>query len=323
MSFWPGICRLPWFITVTLVLILVLGAGAPLTSPLPVPRPSSSPSSSPNEIPSEIPPSLPATHPSTRAQEAGLGVVLTNLFRPVPRQNGIGANAGLSDGAQIADAVAQAAATPDFDPSLAIARSPRPTLRPGGFSSALSTQPPAANSGPRRGSVCGDRQIRGVEIAAITGRVPGCGQRDPVRISSVSGVRLTQEAIMNCNTATALNAWVREGVIPAVGRRGRGLEALKVVAHYACRTRNNQAGARISEHGKGHAIDISGIILKNGDEISVLNDWGNGRDGRILRAMHASACGPFGTVLGPEANRFHLDHFHVDTAEYRAGAYCR
>jgi len=30
-----------------------------------------------------------------------------------------------------------------------------------------------------------------------------------------------------------------------------------------------------------------------------------------------------GTVLGPEANRFHRDHFHFDTAEYRSGPYCR
>jgi hypothetical protein len=39
--------------------------------------------------------------------------------------------------------------------------------------------------------------------------------------------------------------------------------------------------------------------------------------------MHKAACGPFGTVLGPNSNRFHQDHFHFDTARYRSGSYCR
>jgi hypothetical protein len=28
-------------------------------------------------------------------------------------------------------------------------------------------------------------------------------------------------------------------------------------------------------------------------------------------------------VLGPNANSFHRDHFHFDTARYRSGSYCR
>ena len=35
----------------------------------------------------------------------------------------------------------------------------------------------------------------------------------------------------------------------------------------------------------------------------------------FLRAMHASACRRFGTVLGPEANEAHRNHFHFDLAE--------
>jgi hypothetical protein len=42
-----------------------------------------------------------------------------------------------------------------------------------------------------------------------------------------------------------------------------------------------------------------------------------------MRRMHRGACGPFGTVLGPEADRYHQDHFHFDTARYRSGSYCR
>jgi hypothetical protein len=36
---------------------------------------------------------------------------------------------------------------------------------------------------------------------------------------------------------------------------------------------------------------------------------------RFLHAAHRSACKIFGTVLGPEANKAHKNHFHVDMAE--------
>ncbi|HJZ32892.1 MAG TPA: extensin family protein [Hyphomicrobiaceae bacterium] len=42
----------------------------------------------------------------------------------------------------------------------------------------------------------------------------------------------------------------------------------------------------------------------------------------FLRAVHAAACNEFGTVLGPEANRTHKNHFHVDMAERPHGAIC-
>jgi hypothetical protein len=35
----------------------------------------------------------------------------------------------------------------------------------------------------------------------------------------------------------------------------------------------------------------------------------------FLRASHRSACTLFNTVLGPEANNAHQNHFHVDMAE--------
>ena len=39
------------------------------------------------------------------------------------------------------------------------------------------------------------------------------------------------------------------------------------------------------------------------------------RQDRFLRAAHRSACKVFNTVLGPEANNAHLNHFHLDMAE--------
>ena len=109
-------------------------------------------------------------------------------------------------------------------------------------------------TGPRRGSVCGDRGIRGQAIARIRGRISACGIANPVKVTEVDGVKLSTPATIDCTTAKALKQWVHNGAKPAVGRMGGGIKSLRVVAHYACRTRNNQAGAKISEHGKGRAI---------------------------------------------------------------------
>jgi hypothetical protein len=168
----------------------------------------------------------------------------------------------------------------------------------------------------RKGAVCGDLDIQGEEAGPVPGRISGCGIDGAVRVTSVSGVRLSQPALINCPTAKALNNWVRKGVQPAFRKR---VVELRVAAHYACRPRNNQSGAKISEHGRGKAIDISGFVLKNGEIVTVLNDWGS----RPLKKAHRAACGPFGTVLGPNSDRFHRDHFHLDTARHRGGPYCR
>lgn len=176
---------------------------------------------------------------------------------------------------------------------------------------------------PVGGGLCGDPMLVGENAGAVPGRISGCGIEDAVRVRQVGDITLSQPALMNCTTARALRTWVEDGAVPAVGREGGGIASLRVAAHYACRTRNHQAGARISEHGKGNAIDISGITLKNGRTITLLDGWNARGDRRILRDMHEAACGPFGTVLGPESDRFHKDHFHFDTASYRSGPYCR
>ena len=43
----------------------------------------------------------------------------------------------------------------------------------------------------------------------------------------------------------------------------------------------------------------------------------------FLHRLHKGACGVFGTVLGPEANEAHRDHFHFDLATRRRSAFCQ
>ncbi|WP_136636712.1 extensin family protein [Pseudooceanicola onchidii] len=195
-------------------------------------------------------------------------------------------------------------------------------FRPKARDREIERQAEARAAARAKGAVCGNVAIQGVSIGPVPGRIGGCGIDQAVRVSSVSGVALSTHAVMDCTTAKALNTWVERGMKPAL-KAGGGVAQIRVAAHYACRPRNNQSGAKISEHGKGRAIDIAGFTLRNGAKVSVLSDWGGSSYSKALRRMHGAACGPFGTVLGPDANRFHRDHFHFDTARYRSGSYCR
>ena len=204
-----------------------------------------------------------------------------------------------------------------FSP-FALAQAMRPVLRPASIETAAEERRIARV----RGQVCGDPAILGTVLGRVDG--PGaCGIEAAVKVRSVAGVTLSPRATIDCRTASALKTWVERGVLPAVGSEGGGVSSLRVVGHYVCRTRNHQPGARLSEHAFGRAIDIAGVRLKNGHEITLLTGWNSPEDGARLRQMWRAACGPFGTVLGPNADAFHQDHFHFDTARYRNGSFCR
>lgn len=218
----------------------------------------------------------------------------------------------------VSDQVVQVAARPVDLPSLGPDVSLRPYMRP----KEVEEEAFFKRRKKRKGSVCGNIDIQGQAAGNIPGRIRGCGIKDAVRVTSVSGVRLSRASLMTCDTAQSLNKWVERTVIPTFRRRGPVVE-LKVAAHYSCRTRNNRPGAKISEHGKGRAIDISAFRMQDGEEITVLEGWKRGSSRKLLRRVWKGACGPFGTVLGPNADRYHQDHFHMDTAKHRSGRYCR
>ncbi|APG47786.1 extensin family protein [Phaeobacter porticola] len=174
----------------------------------------------------------------------------------------------------------------------------------------------------RKTSVCGDIDIQGSKVGTVPGRLNGCGAKNAVKVRSVSGITLSQRSVMTCETARALKKWVDRDVVKAFGRRDP-VVALRVAAHYSCRTRNNRPGAKISEHGRGKAIDISAFVLESGKVVTVLKGWTARATRKELRKIWKGACGPFGTVLGPLSDRYHLDHFHLDVARHRGGPYCR
>lgn len=217
----------------------------------------------------------------------------------------------------------------------ALKRSPIPRARPGNLTQKRTTQRIIARATipqkpkrrlrlfkSRKGSVCGVKTIKGTKIRRIRDR-GGCGIANPVKVTEVAGVALTRELTVNCTAAKQLDKWVARSAKPVIGRKGGGLASIQIIGGYSCRTRNSKRGTKLSEHAKGNAVDIAGFKLRDGTIYSVKRDWRRGRGRKTLRRLHKSACGPFGTVLGPNADRHHQDHFHLDVARHRGGTYCR
>jgi len=151
-----------------------------------------------------------------------------------------------------------------------------------------------------------------------------CGIDDPVRVTAVEGIALTPPVLVGCQTARRLADWLT-GVVQPAARADlqAGLAGVQVMGSYACRTRNNVAGGRRSEHARGRAVDIGGFRLTDGKAVTVARHWGRGPEGAFLRRVWHKACGAFTTVLGPEADRHHWNHLHLDTSPRHSAPYCR
>lgn len=155
--------------------------------------------------------------------------------------------------------------------------------------------------------------------SSLGGPAP-CGAVQPLYVNATAhgAVSLAPAATLQCPMVPATDHWVITAVMPAARRYfGTDLVELKVIASYSCRPRNGIAGGVLSEHGLANALDIAAFRLADGREVSVLSGWnGNVAERAFLRAVHKGACRTFTTVLGPDANRFHRDHFHLDLARH-------
>jgi hypothetical protein len=149
----------------------------------------------------------------------------------------------------------------------------------------------------------------------------GCGGADIVLLERVALADRTEVAIdppatLRCETAEAIESFVRTGLAPAVVPMGGALSALENFDSYECRGRNRIVGAPLSEHGKANALDIRALRLKDG---RVLHPTDDGVPHAFRLAMKNLACARFTTVLGPGSDGYHEDHIHVDLAERASG----
>jgi hypothetical protein len=151
---------------------------------------------------------------------------------------------------------------------------------------------------------------------------PGeCGAIDRVQLDAIkmpdgSRVAMNPAATLRCSMAESFVEWVRSDLGAAAKDLGSRLKAVVASGSYDCRPRNGIKGARISEHGRGNAMDVAGLKLANG----ALIDLTRASDSKTFRdRARASACSRFTTVLGPGADAHHEDHIHVDLAARSRG----
>ena len=157
-----------------------------------------------------------------------------------------------------------------------------------------------------------------------------CGAIQPFHVSATAhgAVQLKPQATLQCPMVPATDHWVIAAVMPAARQFfDTDVVELKVAASYSCRPRNGIAGGKLSEHGLANALDISAFRLADGREVTVEGGWnGTPAERAFLRAVHKGACRTFTTVLGPNADAFHRDHFHLDLARHGrngAGSICQ
>jgi hypothetical protein len=128
-----------------------------------------------------------------------------------------------------------------------------------------------------------------------------------------------------CAVAAGFELWLRQGVQPAAERiLGARVARIEHLGAYSCRRLYGRASGGWSEHASGNAIDVTAFVLADGRRISVVADWAGGDErAQFLRSVRDSACDVFGTVLSPDYNAAHADHFHFDQAARSFGSVCR
>ena len=140
-----------------------------------------------------------------------------------------------------------------------------------------------------------------------------CPLHNVVRVQG-SGVRLSSSFLASCPVAVAFALFERHGLQPAAQRAfGQAVVQVDHLGSFACRNVYGRKEGRRSQHASANALDIAGFRLADGQRIEVLRDWpGEGVKAKFLREVQAGGCDSFNTVLGPDYNAAHRNHFHLD-----------
>jgi hypothetical protein len=149
-------------------------------------------------------------------------------------------------------------------------------------------------------------------------QVPLGRERPPAASPAVA---VQPAATLACPIVSSLDTWIANDVQPAAMKWfGTPLASIRQFSAFSCRTVNNQPGKGLSEHAFGNALDIAIFTFADGRKVNVEHGWrGPPEEQGFLRDIHAAACKYFSTVLGPGADVFHYNHFHLDMRLRRNG----
>ena len=82
-----------------------------------------------------------------------------------------------------------------------------------------------------------------------------------------------------------MGKWISDLVVPMIaGRLSTELKAVRTGPGFECRNRNRSASGKLSAHGVGLAIDVSGFDLANGERLQV-TEKENGAKVALLRGL--------------------------------------
>ena len=157
-----------------------------------------------------------------------------------------------------------------------------------------------------------------IQTRSALGGPSVCGTARPFEMSAAGNgrVALKPAALLRCPMIPQVERWVTGFVEPAaISNFGVPLTEITVAASYGCRPINHQFGGRLSEHGYANALDVSEFRLADGRTITVKRGWrGSAQEQSFLHQIHDGGCNEFSTVLGPNYDGNHQDHFHLDLA---------
>jgi len=159
----------------------------------------------------------------------------------------------------------------------------------------------------------------GLQFTAVPAFGEGqCRVTDATRVSTGQEMLALAPANVSaaCPVVAALAVWTWQVVQPTAQQLlGASVARLEHMGSYSCRRLYGRSEGGWSEHATANAIDIGAFVLTDGRRISVAGDWASGGDeAAFLRTVRDSACDVFATVLSPDYNRQHQDHFHLDQA---------
>lgn len=146
---------------------------------------------------------------------------------------------------------------------------------------------------------------------------PACVITEPVILTSITAhsgqiILFPDRPLLSCAMAERLARFSADVAGPlALSAHGKQIDSISTGPGYECRPRNRQAGAKMSSHGQGNAVDIMELELAGGQKIVVEKPDG-AADAKFLTRLRIAACEAFNTVLGPGADPSHANHIHID-----------
>lgn len=164
----------------------------------------------------------------------------------------------------------------------------------------------------------------GVAFATLPATGEGECRREDRTVLTDASLSPTPPAT-TCAVGAAFELWLRRGVQPAAqDLLGSRVARIEHLGAYSCRRMYGSETGRWSEHATGNALDVAAFVLDDGRRISVAGAWaGSSLEAAFLRRARDEACDVFGTVLSPDYNAAHADHFHLDQAARAFGGVCR